>query len=309
MLVIVNPTAGRHDAEALREQVDQVLAASLMEYEIRVTEEAGDAFAWARDAASADRVLVVGGDGTVMEAMSGLIQAGRTTPLAQVPVGTANILALALGLPQDVREATELAVHGASVAFDVGHLPDHDRYFVLAAGVGWHADLVEDADRELKDRLGLLAYLVTGVKNLFDLNLSDVRIDIDGEVEHFRAHSAMLVNVGALRPGGAGFGGEVSPHDGKLDLVLLSERSATGIARMAYRLAVDDLASDHDVLHMASSRIRIDADPPLTVQVDGEALGVTPLTAEVVANGARLVVPAAYLRASRTGSGEELAVS
>ena len=309
MLVIVNPSSGRGDADVIRSQVEDLLTKSLMEYEVRVTEGEGDAFRWARDAAGVDRVLAIGGDGTVMEAMSGLVQAGRTTPLAQVPTGTANVLALALGLPHDVGEATELAIHGETMAFDVGYLPDHDRYFVLAAGVGWHAQLVEDASRELKDRLGLLAYLVTGVKNLFDLQLSDVEVQIDGVTERFRAHSAMLVNVGALRPGGAGFGGQVSPHDGKLDLVMLSERSAAGIVRLAYRLAVDDLADDHDVLHMASSRIRIDADPPLTVQIDGEALGTTPLVAEVVPDGAHLVVPKAYARASRTGEADADAVS
>lgn len=309
VLVIQNPTSGRRDPDAVLRRVEACLTVGGATFETRVTDGPGDAFTWARDARDADRVLAVGGDGTVMEALSGLVAGERPIPLAQVPTGTANVLALALGIPHDVDAAVDLALRGEDVAFDVGHLPDHDRYFVLAAGVGWHAELVDDASRELKDRLGPLAYLVTGVKNLFDLELSDVEIQVDGGVEKFRAHSAMLVNIGALRPGGAGFGTQVNPHDGKLDLVLLAERSAVGIAKLVYRLASADLAGDDDVLHVASSRLRIDADPPLTVQVDGEPLGTTPLVAQVVPDGARLVVPDAYARAARTGEDHDPPVS
>src|SRR5680860_1281595 len=134
MLVILNPAAGRGDPEERLGQVEEILTAAGVRYEVRATEGEGDAFTWARDAEGVDRVLALGGDGTVMEAMSGLIASGSSIPLAQVPSGTANVLALALGLPHDVREATELAVRGDSMPFDVGYLPDHDRYFVLAAG-------------------------------------------------------------------------------------------------------------------------------------------------------------------------------
>lgn len=311
MLVVLNPASGRRDADEIGERVTGVLDEAGVRWTLRRTAGEGDAFAWARDAEGVDRVLAVGGDGTVMEAMSGLVKGRRTIPLAQVPTGTANVLALALGLPSDPRDATELAVWGESLPFDVGYLPDHDRYFALAAGVGWHARLVDDASRELKDRLGPFAYLATGVKNLFDLQLSDVEVEVDGVVDRFRAHSAMLVNVGALHPGAnaAGFGTRVSPHDGKLDLVLLAERSAAGLVRMFYRLATDDLTEDRDVLHVASSRIRIDADPPMAVQIDGESLGDTPLVAEVVRDGARLVVSPAYARASRTEGARDEAVS
>lgn len=300
VLVIVNPASGRGRADEAVERLEEGIARVGAKALIRTTAGDGDAFAWARDAHDMDRVIAIGGDGTVMEAMSGLVHARHEMPLAQVPTGTANVLALALGIPTKVDDAVELAVAGEDVSFDVGYLPDHERYFALAAGVGWHAQTVEDASRELKDRLGMMAYLVTGVKNLFDLKMSDVVLEVDGQVERFRAHSAMLVNVGALHPNGAGFGADVSPHDGKLDLVMLSERSAAGIVRLLYRLAVDDLSDDREVLHVASSRIRLDADPPLSVQIDGESLGTTPLVAEVVPNGVRLVVPESYARASRT---------
>lgn len=308
-LVILNPVSGGGAASGIAQQVVEAVAAAGGRCELRETTGEGDAFAWARDVGEVDRLIAVGGDGTVMEAMSGLVHARRDVPLAQIPTGTANVLALALGIPTDPAAAARLAVNGEAIRFDVGHLPDHERYFVLAAGVGWHARTVDDASRELKDRLGLLAYLVAGVKNLFDLRLSSVELEIDGGIERFRAHSAMLVNVGALHPNGAGFGEDVNPHDGKLDLVLLAERSAPGIVRLLYRLAVDDLSDDREVLHVASTRIRIDADPPLPVQIDGEPLGSTPLLAEVVPDGVRLVVPPSYARASRTRRDDGSAVS
>lgn len=309
VLVILNPVSGRGEPDPVVERLEEELERSGGRAVIRATSGEGDAFAWARDADDVDRVIAIGGDGTVMEAMSGLVHARREVPLAQIPTGTANVLALALGVPTEVDAAVELAVGGDHVAFDVGYLPERERYFALAAGVGWHAQTVEDASRDLKDRLGMLAYLVTGVKNLFDLEMSDVELEVDGRVERFRAHSAMLVNVGALHPNGAGFGERVSPHDGRLDLVTLSERSAAGIARLLYRLAVDDLSDDKEVLHVATRRVRLDADPPLSVQIDGESIGTTPLVAEVVPDGVRLVVPDSYARAARTRSERSRTVS
>lgn len=238
----------------------------------------------------------------MMEAMSGLIKNEHSIPLAQLPAGTANLLARALAIPTEPAEALELALSGVAVPLDVGYLPEHDRYFALVAGAGWDAQLIEDASRELKDRFGFFAYILTGVKNLFKLKRSRIELEIDGKRQWFRAHTVMVMNVGEIAGTGIKIGEDISPHDGKLNLAIASPNTVGGVARLLYRLLTGQLENYRDLRYFSASRIRIMATPPLEVQIDGEALGQTPLYAETVPNGALLVVPPSY--ATEKGLGD-----
>lgn len=295
VLVILNPVSGTADAASVRAELDRALRARGVAFEIRETEGEGDAFAWARDAADVDLVLAVGGDGTVMEAMSGLIHADDPVPLAQLPTGTANLLAVALGLPSDPEEAVAIALEGAVVPFDVGYLPQRERYFALAVGAGWNAEVVRDASRPLKRRLGSLAYVWTGLRNLFRLRPSRVRLWLDDEERELRAHSVMIINVGDVAGAAFRAGHGVDPHDGKLDLAVLSAHTFLGLLRLGVRLFTQDLRANADAEHFAVERVRLEATPPLSVQIDGEYVGHTPVEVRVRADAVRLRVPRAYV--------------
>ncbi len=297
VLVIVNPVAGGGGHEALRQLVDARLARTDATYEVRLTEKSGDAFEWSRDS-TADLVIAGGGDGTVMEAMSGLIANERAVPLAIIPGGTADLLARAFGIGPDPETALETAMTGVAVALDVGYLPKQDRYFALVAGAGWDAQLIGDAPRASKDRLGRFAYVASGVKNLFTLKRSRVDLEIDGVQRSFHAHTAMIFNVGAFPDLGIDFGRGVSPHDGLLDLAVVSAASAGGLARLAYQVFSRHVRNDRGITTFSASHIRITATPPLEVQIDGEPLGHTPLDAEVRPGAATIIVPIAYAAAN-----------
>lgn len=307
-LVILNPVAGRTRPERLRAAIDRAFTRHGTTYELRETEGDGDALRWARDARDVDLVVAVGGDGTVMEALSGLVEARRTIPLAQVPTGTANLLAVALGIPHHLDRALAIAVRGPPAPFDIGYLPELRRYFALAVGVGWNAQVVEDASRGLKRRFGVLAYVWTGLQNLFRLRRSSVRVEVDGEVSTFRAHSVMIVNVGDVFRNGVRAGRAIDPHDGRLEVAVLSADTFVGLVRLGFGLLTRDLARNRDTPHFTARRVRVEADPPLPVQIDGEAIGTTPVVVEVVANGVELVVPRAYARKhGLAGAGERAA--
>lgn len=290
----MNPASGQHDPETIRRQLESRLEAAGAHYEIRVTEGEGDALRWAREADDLDLIVVSGGDGTVMEALSGVIGADHRTPLAQLPAGTANLLALALGIPTDVDEAIEVALNGVCVDMDVGYLPERDRYFTLVAGAGWDANLIEDATREIKDRLGFFAYILTGIKNLFTLRRARVRVEIDGEKRSFVAHTVMVLNVGEILGSGVKLGDDLNPHDGKLNLAIVSPTSPLGILKLTLRLITRRFDNYRDLQYFAADRVHIETTPPLKLQIDGEPIGTTPFHAEVIPGGATLVVPAEY---------------
>ncbi len=300
ILLIINPAAGQDDPAATVERIAERLQSAGAEYEIRETRGEGDALEWARTATGFDRVLVGGGDGTVMEAMSGLIKNEHAIPLAQLPLGTANLLAKALAIPSDLDAALAIALQdGVTVSMDVGYLPNHDRYFALVAGSGWDADLIDDADRKMKDRLGFFAYIVTGVKNLFSLKNSKVQVTIDGRTRKFRAHTVMVINVGEIYGTGIALGDDMSPHDGKLNLAVASPSSPWGIVKLVWRLLTKRFDSYADLRYFSASHIKVSARPPLRLEVDGEAIGETPFEVAVVPDGARLVVPREYAAAKQ----------
>jgi diacylglycerol kinase (ATP) len=295
-LVIMNPVSGQHDPNEARALIEERFAQEQLRCEIRETREAGDALRWAERAAGEgfDLVVVSGGDGTIMEAMSGLIKGGGGVPLAQLPAGTANLLARALGIPSDTAEALDTIFDGKPVRLDVGYLPREDRYFALVAGAGYDARLIGDASRELKNTLGFGAYILTGFKNLFTLRQSRVELEVDGRRIRLRAHTILIVNVGEINQANITLGPNIHPHDGKLDLMILSAASLLGALRTLLRILTRRFDDAKDLRYISASRVRVTARPPLPTQLDGEQLGVTPLEVEAVPDGALLIVPQTY---------------
>ncbi len=110
----------------------------------------------------AEMVLVSGGDGTVMACVSAL--AGTDIPLAVLPAGTGNLLARNFGIPQKLVAAVDVAANGASRRIDVGVLGDYR--FVIMAGMGFDAQMLDDAPDKLKAKVGWPAYVVSAAKHL-----------------------------------------------------------------------------------------------------------------------------------------------
>lgn len=298
VLVILNPASGQGDPVATREAVEAFLGARGLEYQVRETEAQGDARRWAKET-EAELVIASGGDGTIMEAMNGVIENPRRPLLAQLPLGTANLLARALGVPGELGAALELALEGAVAELDVGYLAEHDLYFALVAGAGWDAQLIEGATREIKDRLGFLAYIVSGVKTLFALRPSRITLEIDGRERRVRAHTVMIINVGEMLGSGITLGADITPHDGKLDVAIVTPTGVLGLVRLALKLLFKRFENGRELSYLSAERIRVSASPPLKLEVDGEAIGTTPFAAEVRPKAVRLVVPAEYIEVKR----------
>ncbi len=302
VLIILNPVSGQQDPAETRQLLEDRFAREQISYEVRETKESGDALRWAQHAASEgfDLVVASGGDGTIMEAMSGLIKSDSLIPLAQIPAGTANLLARALLIPTTPDAALEVIFTGKAERLDVGYLPDEDRYFALVAGAGYDAQLIGDASRELKNTLGFAAYLVTGIKNMFKLRPARIELEVDGKKRRVRAHTLMIVNVGQIGDGAIALGPNIHPHDGKLDLMIVSSATVLGALRILLRILTRRFDGQGDLQYISASRIRINARPPLPTEIDGEQLGQTPLYAEAVPEGALLLVPEEYQAVKET---------
>ena len=159
---------------------------------------AGEARRFAREAADggADVVAIYGGDGSVMEAASGLLDS--TVPLAILPGGTANAMAAELNIPGNLEDACRLICDETSTirAIDMGEAGD--RYFALRVEVGFGAEQVRGASRELKDSLGFLAYWLSSLRAFKTTKVSRYNLELDGTRVESEGVACLIANSGNL---------------------------------------------------------------------------------------------------------------
>jgi diacylglycerol kinase (ATP) len=295
--VILNPMAGQEDAARLRRLIGGAFAARHAPFDLAETERAGHATELAREAAERGyrAVCVVGGDGTLAEAASGL--AGSTTPLALIPRGTANQVAHNLRIPANLEEAVEVAVNGKPSPVDLGRIGD--RVFALVAGAGLDAAVMASATRGMKERWGFGAYVFAAVKEALTAQPVNFRITADGKLLEVRAVSVMLANVGELFAHFLPFPVPLGPQprsswqDGLFDVVVVAPRNVIDVPGLVWKALGKQYKDDDDrLLHFQAKEVTIEADPPIAVQIDGDPAGVTPMAARAQERGVQIIAPA-----------------
>jgi diacylglycerol kinase (ATP) len=296
ILVIINPVAGQRNASRIRAAVGAFFAEKGYDFVIRESETPGDTQKRAHAAADDgfDLVVAAGGDGTVREAVDGIMKSRSRIPLAQIPVGTTNFVARAMLIPMSARGALDVIDKGKPMSFDIGYLPEHDQYFVFVAGTGYDARLIHDTPPHLKKKIGFFAYVGTGIRHLKTVQPVRMTLELDGEVKHLRAHTIMAVNIGTIPNLGFAFAPDMDPHDGKFNVEIMSTRSFWTSVFVLLKILAKRYHGFADLKHVQARRIRVASDPPFPVEIDGDPLGTTPFVAEVVPAGMSFVVPQSY---------------
>ncbi len=241
----------------------------------------------AEESFRADIVVAVGGDGTVADVASGIF--GTDVTLGIVPAGSTNITARALGIPSDPLAAMDvLAGPSTQRVIDVGR--SGERSFLNMAGAGFDAELFKAANPFWKRRLGWLAYLPAAALAL-RLQPSIVRVAIDGDCFETQSALILVANGGAaVAPSFTVYPG-ISVNDGWLDVLVFSASTPAEIVATLGQASLQKLDRSPHVVWRRAQTVRIDADPPLAVELDGDARGTTPRQFTVVPGGLRVVTP------------------
>ncbi|MDF1522303.1 MAG: diacylglycerol kinase family lipid kinase [Trueperaceae bacterium] len=298
VLVVLNPGSGRGRAAAAEPVVRRALASAGAHVELRRTGDLDDATAWGRAAADEgwDAVLAVGGDGTATAVARGLLAAGARVPLGIVPTGTGNGLARVLEVPMDPAKAVAALAAGRVVDLDVVEVTepaaaDGPALALVFLGAGLDADINRVADARSKARLGFLAYVWATLHQLPRLRAHRLTVTLDGVAHPVAAHTVSVFNAGRMVVAGVPVGPDADPHDGRLDVAVLRSpgfwRSAAAVARLVTR-------GGSRTLFEGATTVRIEADPPLPVHLDGDVVGTTPLEASVRPAVLRVLAAASY---------------
>jgi YegS/Rv2252/BmrU family lipid kinase len=267
VLIVNGAKADAAQADALRESVARAFAqAGLPSPQLAMTtpEDCGTGMARAAVRDGATLVVACGGDGTVNAVAEAL--AGTQTVLGVVPLGTGNLLAGHLRIPQPVDEAVALLTEGADRRLDLGTVGD--RVFVGMAGLGLDAAMIADSSEDLKARIGWLAYVPSIVRHLRDRGRR-VTLLIDGRrVRHSRVKALIIGNFGQLH-GGIDLMPEAKPDDGMLDVVVLepSGKLAGWFAVLVRLLTHRD---GRNITRYQGRRVQVRTRRPVPLELDGD---------------------------------------
>ena len=291
--LIFNPVAGQGDSEQ-----DLAIIKSILEPEfdldIQYTTKNISGGELARKAVEnrAEIIIASGGDGTVSAVAEALIK--KDIPLGVIARGTANAFANALDIPDTIKEACQAIIDGATKKVDTGIC--NGKPMILLAGIGFEAETVEDADRETKDRLGMLAYILSGLKQLTEFEKFTTTIETNDKIITVEANAITIANAApptsVLAHGTAG----VIYDDGLLDVTIIAPETRTGAIAISYHLlqraSNDEAAKRGDIGYLRTKWVKIKTEPPQKVVLDGEIVGTTPVEVECIPQGLTVFVPA-----------------
>lgn len=293
--LIFNPVSGQGNAEQELTLIQGLLDAHFnLQVHQTTPEDTAEALTQKAIAAHADIIIASGGDGTVSAVASQVISSN--IPLGIIPRGTANAFCQALGITSTVtpiRNACRIISEGHTQVVDAARC--NETPMILLAGIGFEAEMVEKADRELKDQWGVFAYLMAGWQQLDEQELFDAAVEIEDEIYRFQVGAITVANAAPPTSVLAQGTGEVAYDDGLLDVTLAkADTKFQAVTSMVNALgaALVHLTPNQDNIHHVRTRtLKIATDPPQKVVVDGEIIGTTPIKVECIPKGLTVFVP------------------
>ncbi len=315
--LIVNPIAGSRASGSIK-KIEALLKKNAY-VRTFITEKKGDAEAFAKEISLEFRgdknlppypplakggqqggslVIAAGGDGTFNEVINGLLSANNSLadkeipPLAFIPLGTTNVLAKELNIPENIEGAVDLALTGAPKKISLGrivitrHSSPITRYFCLMAGIGFDGETVFGVKNGIKKISGKGAYILSGISTLMKYNPPLIEIKTPAGI--FTGYTAV---VGKAKCYGGNFHvtPEASLTEPILDLCLFQGKTRKDLLRFISGVIRKRHLHFKDVFYGKFSELEITSNEEVHIQIDGDYFGTLPAKIDVVKDAVSLV--------------------
>lgn len=293
-LIIVNPSSGKH---IIQNKLDRIIGKLVLDkivdyFEVFYTEKKNDAYYKVKDTDESlfDFIMSVGGDGTLNEVISGMVDSNKKIPLCILAAGTVNDFANYLNIPSDVDGIIEMIKSYNIVSSDVGKI--NDQYFINVAAGGMFSDISFVVSKEDKKKLGPLAYYLTGLTQLPQQLATNLHLNVTVDGDSFSEDAYMFAITNTNRVGG--FDGLIpfaDITDGKLDLVIIKRCSITDLIALVkdYRFGKHDKSPF--IRYVQGKDILIECEQDITMDIDGEEGTHLPIHIKNINNVVNLLVP------------------
>ena len=304
--VIINSSSGSEKGSVIEKVVKPYLSQAGEKFEIHYSDKPGDIARIGEEvtkgATSKVRILLIGGDGSINELLSGVEDTSNII-LSLIPTGSGNDFARSVGIPKDIRLALDIAVkRGRTSIIDLGEVKYSDgtsRKFIISAGIGFDAAVCEEAMHSKlkkalnKAGLGKLSYGLIAVKQIFGAERPDGTISFDGgeEIPFKKILFTAFMNE-PFEGGGFKFGPEASHTDGKLDICTASNITS-GKVFIVLPFAMSGKHFMFKEIHgKKASRIHVKLSSPVWVHTDGEVTRqADELTVKVLRSAINITLP------------------
>jgi diacylglycerol kinase (ATP) len=300
VVFLVNPAAGNGAAGEKWAELSRQAAAAGLRGDALLSEAPGHITELTRRAVSegAGRLVVVGGDGTVNEAVNGLLESRSATPeLAVVPLGTGDDFARTFRLPTRPDEAFQVAAAGAVRTIDAGRAQFQDwdgsgaeRYFANFAGAGISGAIARRGAATSRRMGARAAYLWATVAVFLRWKSIRMEVELDESTRSEVLYEVLVAN-GAYTAGGMRVAPDAVPDDGQFDAVLIGDFTKAEFAVTFPKIYRGTHVGHRKVDVVRASVVGVSAQELLPVVLDGEQPGTTPARFEIVPAAIRLRVP------------------
>ena len=269
LLFIYNPKSGKAQIRNHLLDIIDVFVKAGYTVTVYPTQCQGDAVRAARECLEGYDLLVCsGGDGTLDETVTGMMQSGRRIPIGYIPAGSTNDFANSLHLPKNMPEAAQNVVNGRTYACDIGSF--NEEIFVYIAAFGLFTDVSYETRQQMKNVLGHMAYLLEGMKRLSNISSYHLKISNDGLNIEDDFIFGMITNSESV----GGFkkitGKNVELDDGLFEVTLIKKpKNPIELNEIMAALVVEDINTDRMYCFKAS-KLTIESETPIAWTLDGE---------------------------------------
>ena len=291
-ILLYNPNSGKVKIKSYLPEIQKILNKYDYEVEVIPTKYKRHAIEIVKNLPKVDLVMSFGGDGTFNEVMTGNFKRKEKLLLTHIPIGTTNDIGAMLGYGKNIVENVKLSLEGVVKKFDIGMINNHP--FVYVAGFGKYTTISYETPRELKKKIGHLAYIKEGIKAFFEkTKLYDLSYEINGEKYRGLFTFVLISNANHIA-GIPNVYKDIKLDDNKLEVVFCNIKKRKDIFKSLYFLTKYDASKVPGLYFYRTDNIKIKINNPDGISwcIDGEKLPNTTQTYNIeLTNNIPILIP------------------